>query len=82
MGQPISRCCEASSSDNNYMADVIFHGSCLDGCYSGMVVFSFLNLLQRYCKRPLLDIVKEFFKTAKNNLVDDPTSLSLAGDFI
>ena len=64
------------------MADVIFHGNCLDGCYSGMVTFTFLNLLARYCKRPLLDIIGEFFKAAKNNLVDDPTVVPLGKEFM
>jgi hypothetical protein len=62
--------------------DVIFHGSCLDGCFAGLVMHVFLNLVANYSKRDIKDILEEFCKSAKNNLKDNPCPIEIWKDFM
>lgn len=62
--------------------DLIYHGNCLDGCFSSFTMHVFLNLVAHYCKRDIKEILEEFCKVAKNNMKDNPTPIEIWKDFM
>lgn len=51
--------------------DIIFHGNCLDGCYSVLAAYTFLNLVGNYCKVKPLDLMLEWCSKAPHQNLNE-----------